>query len=287
MSKNLIKEEILKKYKINPENKKIIGFIARIDLQKRPYLLMKIIKKLKEKRDDFLVLVAGEGPLLSSIKKKAKKYNIDKNVIFLGSISNTSEIYAMSDITLNCSIKEGLALTSYESLSMGVPVVSANVGGQAELINNEVGAIVPCLQKEEEILNYKYSEEEIDNYVQAINTVFDNLDYYKSNARRVILDKFTICKMIEKMDKILTSVLLDYNNQNEDIEKYREIFKEIITRYYMLHAEEYDWLCKENNSILFGEVHESQEEEENDSKLYNLKRKIIRAIMKARLYLIY
>ena len=35
---------------------------------------------------------------------------------------------------------------------MGVPVVSANVGGQAELINDEVGAVVPCMQKENEIM---------------------------------------------------------------------------------------------------------------------------------------
>ncbi len=31
---------------------------------------------------------------------------------------------------------------------MGVPVVSSNVGGQAELINDEVGVIVPCMQEE-------------------------------------------------------------------------------------------------------------------------------------------
>ena len=42
----------------------------------------------------------------------------------LGMVSSdkTVEIYTLSDMTLNCSSLEGLALTSYESLAMGVPV---------------------------------------------------------------------------------------------------------------------------------------------------------------------
>ena len=278
------KEELLKKYKINSDGKKIIGFIARIDLQKRPYLLMKILRALKEKREDFIAIIAGDGPLLSSIKRKAKKYNLEKNVKFLGAISNTEELYSMCDITLNCSIKEGLALTSYESLSMGVPVVSANVGGQAELINNDVGVIVPCLQKEEDILNYEYTDEEIENYVEAINKIFDNLQYYKKNARKLILNKFTIEKMIEKMDLNFNNIISNYNNEDSCIEKYKDVFKEIITRYFMFHAEEYDWICKEYNQILFGEETSEIQEIPTEGKQEKIKRKIIRITVKLHIY---
>ena len=279
------KEELLKKYKIDSDGKKIIGFIARIDLQKRPYLLMKILRALKEKREDFIAIIAGDGPLLSSIKRKAKKYNLEKNVKFLGAISNTEELYSMCDITLNCSIKEGLALTSYESLSMGVPVISADVGGQAELINNEVGKIVPCLQNEEDILNYKYTDEEINNYVQAIIKVLDNLTFYKNNCRQLIINKFSIEKMIEKMDLIFESIINNYTNSDYSIVKYKEIFKEIITRYYMVHAEEYEWLCREYNISLFGEEIYEEEKEQEDIGLYRrIKKKLVRITIKLHIY---
>lgn len=280
---NFNKEEILNKYKITTD-KKIIGFIARIDLQKRPYLLIDIIKKLKEERKDFLVLVAGDGPLLPEIKKTSKKYRLDKNIKFLGAISNTAEIYAMSDITLNCSIKEGLALTSYESLSMGIPVISANVGGQAELINDKVGIIVPCLQKEEEILNYKYSEEEINNYVEAINKMFSNLEFYKNNARNIILKKFTIEKMVEKMDNVIKEVLQKDKECDEKIVNYSEIFKEEIVLNYMVHANEYDWLCREVNRNLFGESIDYNIEESENKKENKRKEKIIRLTVKLHIY---
>lgn len=113
------KEEILQKYKIENNKKYIIGYICRITEQKRPLLFLEIIKKLKKQREDFLVIVAGEGSLLEKLKSEAKKYNLDENIKFVGNVKETKEIYVVSDLTLNCSIKEGLALTSYESLAMG------------------------------------------------------------------------------------------------------------------------------------------------------------------------
>lgn len=254
-AKNYNKEEILEKLEINPKGKKIISFIARIDLQKRPHLLMNIIKELKKKRNDFIFVIAGDGPMLQKIKIDAKKYNIIKDVIFLGNVSNTAEIYKISDLTINCSIKEGLALTAYESLSMGVPVVSADVGGQKELINDNVGKIVPCLQKETEVADFNYSDEEINNYVVAVEEVLDNLDYYKGNCRKRILDGFTIDYMVERMSEIFTEIK---NNPNKTkIEKARnlsdhiDVTKEMITKFFVLSNNEFEWLADNVNTEFF------------------------------------
>ena len=113
----------------------------------------------------------------------------------------TEKVYKISDLTVNCSIKEGLALTSYESLSMGVPVVSVNAGGQKELIDDTVGVVVPCMQKETKIWDYNYKKEEISNYVQGIEKVLNNIDNFKKNCRKRILNRFTIDNMVQKMEK--------------------------------------------------------------------------------------
>ena len=113
----------------------------------------------------------------------------------------------MCDITINCSIKEGLALTTYESLSMGVPIVSADVGGHKELIDASCGIIVPLLQKEEDIREFVYQEEEVDNYVVAINTIIKDLDNYKKNSRKRIENQFTLTKMIQEMENEIDSCI--------------------------------------------------------------------------------
>lgn len=249
------KEELLKKYNI-PNNKKVISYIARIDLQKRPHLLMQIVKELKQKRNDFVFVIAGNGPLLHSIKSEAKKFGITDNIIFLGAVSNTGEIYAISDMTINCSIKEGLALTAYESLSMDVPVVSADVGGQRELITEETGVIVPCMQTETEISNFDYSTEEIMSYVIATEKVLDNLAVYKEKCRNKILNGFTIKQMQTKMADIIERTVKNPNKEKMETGQslifYKDITKELITKYFVSSKAEYSWLCYDYNAKTYG-----------------------------------
>ena len=243
------KEDILNKYNIKNENKFIISYICRISAQKRPYLMLEIIKRLKEKRNDFLVVIAGDGPMLPEIKSKAKVLQIEDTICFFGNVSNTEDIYSISDLTMNCSIKEGLALTSYESLSMGVPVISSDVGGQKELINEQVGIIVPCYQDETQINDYKYSDEEINSYVEGIEKILNNNEKYKSKCRDRILNGFTIDNMVSNMEQIFENV--SHNPNKEKIEKAKKcdkkIVKEIITLHTIAFKDEYEWLCKEFN----------------------------------------
>lgn len=248
----LNKEEILEEFDINSDGKFIISYICRIAEQKRPYLFVEILRELSKKRDDFLVLIAGDGPFLPEVKKKIKKYDLEEKVKFLGNIKQTEKVYKISDLTVNCSIKEGLALTSYESLAMGVPVVSVDAGGQKELIDEKVGVIVPCMQKETQIWDYKYKEEEILNYVEGIEKVLNNIDNYKKNCRDRILNGFTIDNMIQRMDSEFAK--LKQNPNKEKIEngyglrKNLSVTKELITQYILESREEYIWMSNKFNT---------------------------------------
>ena len=247
------KEEIIDKIndKRLSKDKIIISYICRIAEQKRPYLMLEVVKKLAEIRENFVVVVAGEGSLLNGLKKNVKKEKLDDFFVFVGNKKNTEEIYAISDLTLNTSIKEGLALTSYESLAMGVPVVSSDVGGQKELINKEVGVTVPCIQQEREILNYNYTEEEVLNYIVAIQEVINNLKYYKSNCRKRILNRFTIDNMIKNMEKEFIDIVQNPNKQKiENGEKLSgniDVLKELISSFLVSNKLEYEWICEEFN----------------------------------------
>ena len=170
----------------------------------------------------------------------------------MGGVRRVEKIYKICDISINTSIKEGVALTSYESLSMGVPVVSSNVGGQAELITDDVGVIVPCLQKEKEILNFNYSKEEIENYVKAIEKVISKLQYYKSNSRKRILKYFTLNQMIEKLEDEFEEIAENPNIQKiengKNLESGKDILKELISTHFISVKGEYEYLVQEFNN---------------------------------------
>lgn len=229
--------EIKKKYEISSD-KKIITFIARIADQKRPFLLVEIIKEYVKKNDDSLFVICGDGPLLQDLKDIIEKNKLQDYVIFLGSIKNTKEIYAISDCTLNCSIKEGLALTTYESLSMGIPVVSSKVGGQAEIIDNTVGFTIETKQKESDVLNYNYDKEEIEKFVKSLETVLRKNKYYKSNCRGKILSGFTIKQMNKNMNKILDKLVATTSSKKFDNE---DVSKELLDQYLLNSKAEYKY----------------------------------------------
>ena len=247
---NYNKDKLLEEFKI--DKKYVIGFICRITEQKRPFLLVEIAKKLKETRTDFIILVAGTGNLFNRLKSTVSKNGLNDYFKFIGNIQETQKFYKVCDLTLNCSIKEGLALTSYESLSMGVPVISSDVGGQKELINSETGIIVPLLQDEEDIYEEEYSDEEINLYVDGINKIINNLSKYKSKCRERILNGFTISHMQNEMKEIINNVIEKPNKEKilngQALTRNINVCKELIVQKFAQNKEKYRWQCEQYNN---------------------------------------
>ena len=128
---------------------------------------------------------------------------------------------------------------------MGVPVISADVGGQKELINENVGIIVPCIQKEEEIRNFNYTSKEVLSYVDGIQKILNNLDEYKKNCRTRILSGFTLDNMIERMcnefQKIAKEPNLEKKQNGYGLKANIRITKELLAKFLLQSEGEYNW----------------------------------------------
>ncbi len=240
------------------EERPVILFPCRIHPQKRPFLMVEIAKELRNKVDDIAIVVAGDGPQLDEVKQKVRDYALEKTVYFAGRKSDMGPYYRDSDITLICSIKEGLALTAYESLSMGVPVVSSNVGGQNELIDDGVGAILPLMQDEAKDLDSrKFDIKEINQYVEAIESILSSKERYDElsiNCRKRIADKFSNDIMISKLQDKFESLILNSEKGNRlkvasDLKKYGNIIDDYVTLY-----NEYEIKENTNSNVYTGNV---------------------------------
>ncbi|MCI8331032.1 MAG: glycosyltransferase [Bacilli bacterium] len=228
------KNELKEKYKI-PKDKTIITFIARLNEEKRPELFLDIAKELLKENKNLHFVIAGDGLLYKKVKNKIAKNKITNSVSLLGIINSdkVEEIYAISDITVNCSSLEGLALSSYESLSMKVPVVSSDVGGQKELIDDKVGRIVKFKNN---------PKEEIKDYVAKIKEVIANIEELKENTRIKIEKSFTLNKMVEKFEEKFEKL----KPKGTEIDE--ELALNIYNTYLDKLSKDYKWFCKEYNS---------------------------------------
>ena len=191
----------------------IVLFPCRIHPQKRPFLMLEIAKDGRKKIPDIAFVVVGDGPQFEELKLAVQRDGLDETVYLAGRQKDMRPYYKDSAMTLICSLKEGLALTAYESLSMGKPVVTSDVGGQAELIDDTVGRVLPLLQSEAEELDSRaFTAEEVRQYADAIAELLEDPAVYErmcAACRRKIEEGFSSQIMIRKLEQIFEDLVND------------------------------------------------------------------------------
>lgn len=230
-------ERAMEKHK----GKKKILYCCRISIEKRPLLALKILKKILEKRNDIVLFIVGNGDLLNKTKKEAERSGLKDYVEFFGSKNNVKPFYKACDVELICSLSEGLTLTTYESMAMKTPVVSADVGGQKELIDYECGRLVKNIQNQKELFSNKYYDEEIERYADALIEILDHKDYKKmcEKCREKVINGFTIDHMISKLDNEIKYLIENGSKSGLDAERYRELYAQYLVLYNQLDPRNY------------------------------------------------
>lgn len=195
-----------------PPERRIVLFPCRMHPQKRPFLMLDIAAQVREELPDIAFVVAGDGEQLDELKAAIHAKALDDTVYCIGATDDMRACYRDSMLTLICSLKEGLALTAYESLSMGVPVISSDVGGQRDLIGPDVGALIPLGQREEDIDLRTYAPAEIKAYASQIVRILRDESLYGQlsiNCRKKIEEQFSIDKMVDALSAELTHLCID------------------------------------------------------------------------------
>ena len=120
------------------KNKIILTLPTRISKWKGLDSFLELISKLDSKKYHGLV-VGPTSPTkekyFNSLTNKAKDLGITKNITFTGSRSDIVNIYKISDVVFNLSIKpEPFGRTTIEAISCGSKVIGWNHGGTKEIL---------------------------------------------------------------------------------------------------------------------------------------------------------
>lgn len=88
----------------------------------------------------------GAGKLLDDIKTLTKERIPNIDVHFYGNVENEMvlSVYEKEDVDffVNMSDSEGLPVSIMEAMSMGIPVIARNVGGNSEIVNSKNGCLI-------------------------------------------------------------------------------------------------------------------------------------------------
>ena len=187
----------------------IVLFPCRISERKRPLMVVSIAQDVIKLVPNAVFVIVGDGPKLKEVKQTIRKKRLQNNVYCLGESKDMRACYRDSKAVLICSTNEGLALTAYEACAMGVPVISSDVGGQKDLLGDDVGVLIPIRQID--IDNIDFSRDEVDMYVAELVKILRDENYANKlgdAARNKIETEFSIELMVKKLDmelKMLSS----------------------------------------------------------------------------------
>lgn len=125
--------------KISPKQIIAVGRLSKI---KGFDLLIQAVAAIKTPCQ---LVIAGDGPEKENLENLAKMLGIEKKVILLGRLEKEQLIsfYQESSIFCMSSYNEGMSNAMLEAIACGLPVVTTQVGGAAELVKGN-GVIVPC-----------------------------------------------------------------------------------------------------------------------------------------------
>ena len=143
------------RFKFNIKNTdNVLLFLGNLTPQKRPDRFVEIIKLVKQNFPQIKAWIVGDGVLRQETEVLIYKYDLQNNVKFWGYQQNVTDLIAASDLLVLSSDTEGLPGVVLECGYLGVPTVSANVGGINECLENGKTGYVVQTQNPEEYATY-------------------------------------------------------------------------------------------------------------------------------------
>ena len=166
-------------------NRKILLTIGH--LVKRKGVGWFIKKVMPSLREEYLYLVAGDGPEKDGIKQAMKQYYLEKDVVLLGEATgqvrnilyNVSDIFIMPNITIPNDV-EGFGIVAIEAGSCGLPVVASNIQGMKDaVIDGKTGFLIREGDAEGFISKMTGMNLDRDEIRKIVNSTFDWAKIYK------------------------------------------------------------------------------------------------------------
>lgn len=123
----------------------LLVHIGRVAHEKNIAFLLDVLDAVRRTVPTVLLVIAGEGPALPSLRRKTLELGLERNVRFLGYLKrgpDLSDCYCAGDVFVFASATETQGLVLLEAMTLGVPVVSTAVMGTRDILAAGKGALV-------------------------------------------------------------------------------------------------------------------------------------------------
>ena len=181
---------LLLKSELNiPQTHKVIGSIGRFDPIKNHVLMLKAFAKMLESQQNLHLILVGDGETRAQLEDLVQQLNITTHVTFTGYQTDVARYLALFDLYLLTSFSEGTSMTLLEALSLGIPCLVTDVGGNPEIITHEKnGWVIPnddCTACVEALTHFLTNEFDFQKTNQTKFHAFFSAEVMNKNYNRI------------------------------------------------------------------------------------------------------
>ncbi len=170
-----------------PSSHTVIGTIANFYVTKGLSYFLQAAAQIKKEKNNVIFIIIGEGELRQDLEKQIMENDLKQCVILPGRIHNAHAYLKCFDIYMCSSVKEGFPYSILEALAAFIPVVSTNVGGIPEIIQDK---------KSGSLVDPMNSRALADSCLRLIASEVTSKEYCRE-AKKILDENFTLDQMLK------------------------------------------------------------------------------------------
>jgi glycosyltransferase involved in cell wall biosynthesis len=176
-----------------PNDAVVFVKVARLFELKGHEYVIESARRLAERHDNCYWLFVGDGLLSEQLKNQIQFAGLEGRFKFTGLVPPEQIplcIHA-SDALVHCSLREGLARVLPQAMLCGKPVVSFDIDGAKEVVNEKTGFLI--------------EPENIDQLTAACEKLLENPDLRRQlgqNGRASVTEQFAPDIMVDTIEKV-------------------------------------------------------------------------------------
>lgn len=128
-----------------PPGRALVTYVGRVAHEKNIDFLVRVFARVRRAVPEALLVIAGEGPALGSLRKLVAEQGLTRDVCFVGYLDRSTSLldcYAAASVFVFASRTETQGLVLLEAFAQGTPVVSTAALGTKSILAPACGALI-------------------------------------------------------------------------------------------------------------------------------------------------
>jgi glycosyltransferase involved in cell wall biosynthesis len=173
----------------------VIGLSAVLRPEKNAVQLVDAVSRLVQRGIPARALFIGDGPERSRVENRARALGVADRIVISGFQQDVRPFLSVCDVVTLTSFTEAFSLAAIEAMALGRPVLHAEVGGAAEMIQSgHDGWLFPV--------------NDTATLVDRLAALADPVARSRmgENARATVVQRFSERAMVERYEQLLSEI---------------------------------------------------------------------------------